>query len=32
MPLIRAALRPDPAQLSDEGVDLRTLAPAAEPA
>jgi 3-phenylpropionate/trans-cinnamate dioxygenase ferredoxin reductase subunit len=30
MPLIRAAARPDAAKLRDEGVDLRTLAPAAE--
>jgi 3-phenylpropionate/trans-cinnamate dioxygenase ferredoxin reductase subunit len=28
MPLIRASIRPDPAALRDEGVDLRTLAPA----
>jgi 3-phenylpropionate/trans-cinnamate dioxygenase ferredoxin reductase subunit len=30
MPLIKAALRPEPAQLRDEDVDLRTLAPPAE--
>jgi len=32
MPLIKAAATPDPAKLRDEDVDLRTLAPAAEPA
>jgi 3-phenylpropionate/trans-cinnamate dioxygenase ferredoxin reductase subunit len=29
MPLIKASVRPDPAALRDEDVDLRTLAPAA---
>ena len=28
MPLVKAAIRPDPAQLRDEDVDLRTLLPA----
>jgi len=30
MPLIKASARPDPAELRDEDVDLRTLAPPAE--